>query len=192
MSERTRIARELHDTLLQSFHGLLFRFQAVSDLFPQRPAEAKEKLDSTIDQAAEAITEGRDAVQDLRSSTVVTTNLVITIGALGQELAANQAGHIRAAFGIEVQGAPRELHPILKDEVYRVAGEALRNAFKHAEAGQIDVGIGYEERQLRLLVWDDGNGIDPKVLEEAPTQDILACWHAGACRDCRWAPGRMD
>ena len=69
VGERTRIARELHDTLLQSFQGLLLRFQTVSQLLPDRPVEAKEKLDSAIEQAAEAITEGRDAVQGLRDST---------------------------------------------------------------------------------------------------------------------------
>ena len=66
VGERTRIARELHDTLLQSFHGLLLRFQTASYLLPERPAEAKEKLDSAIEHAAKAITEGRDAVQGLR------------------------------------------------------------------------------------------------------------------------------
>src|SRR6266853_1579938 len=71
VSERTRIARDLHDTLLQSFHGLLLRFQAATNLFTTRPIEAKQTLDSVIDQAAQAITEGRDAVQGLRSSTVV-------------------------------------------------------------------------------------------------------------------------
>ena len=69
VSERTRIARELHDTLLQSFHGLLLRFQTVSQLLPDRPVEAKEKLDTAIEHAADAITEGRDAVQGLRAAT---------------------------------------------------------------------------------------------------------------------------
>jgi hypothetical protein len=151
--------------LLQSFHGVSFGLQAVSDLLPECSAEAKGKLDSTIDQGAAAITEGRDAVQDLRSSTVVTNNLAVDISALGQELAANQTNHVRAAFRIEVQGAPRDLHPILRDEMYRIAGEALRNAFKHAQARQIEVGIRYEEQQLRLLVRDDGKGIDSKILE---------------------------
>ena len=75
VGERTRIARELHDTLLQSFHGLLLRFQTASYLLPERPAEAKEKLDSAIEQAAKAITEGRDAVQGLRASTVERNDL---------------------------------------------------------------------------------------------------------------------
>jgi len=75
LSERTRIARELHDTLLQGFHGLLLRFQTVSNQLPEGPA--KQRLDSAIDQAAQTITESRDAVQQLRSSTVVTNDLAL-------------------------------------------------------------------------------------------------------------------
>ena len=91
VGERTRIARELHDTLLQSFHGLLLRFQTVSQLLPEHPTEAKEKLDSAIKQAAKAITEGRDAVQGLRASTVQSNDLAMAISTLGEELAAIQA-----------------------------------------------------------------------------------------------------
>ena len=164
VSERTRIARELHDTLLQSFQGLLLKFQVVSDLLPERPVEAKKTLDSAVDQAAAAITEGRDAVQDLRSSTLVTNDLDRAISALGQELAANQAGNGSASFRVEVEGTPRNLHPLLRDEVYRIAAEALRNAFRHAQARRIESEILYEERQLRLRVRDDGKGLDPAVL----------------------------
>jgi ligand-binding sensor domain-containing protein/signal transduction histidine kinase len=166
LAERTRIARELHDTLLQSFHGLLLRFQTVSNLLPERPAEAKQRLDSAIDQAAEAITEGRDAVQQLRSSTVVTNDLAVAVSTLGEELAADETNHNSAVFRAEVEGTPRNLHPILRDEVYRITGEALRNAFRHAQARQIEVEIRYDERQLRLRVRDDGKGIDPKFLNE--------------------------
>ena len=87
VSERTRIARELHDTLLQSFHGLLLRFQTALYLLPERPADAKEKLAGAIDHAAKAITEGRDAVQGLRSSTIEKNNLALAISALATELA---------------------------------------------------------------------------------------------------------
>jgi signal transduction histidine kinase len=66
---------------------------------------------------------------------------------------------------VEVEGTPRDLHPILRDEVYRIAGEALRNAFCHAHARRIDVAIGYGERQFRLRVRDNGKGIDPEVLD---------------------------
>jgi signal transduction histidine kinase len=63
-----------------------------------------------------------------------------------------------------VEGTPRHLHPILRDEVYRLAGEALRNAFWHAQAQRIEVAIRYDQKQFRLRVRDDGKGIDPKVL----------------------------
>jgi signal transduction histidine kinase len=67
-------------------------------------------------------------------------------------------------FEVEVEGVPRNLHPILRDEVYRVAAEALRNAFRHAHAQRIEVEILYGEKWLRLRVRDDGKGIDPKLL----------------------------
>ena len=163
VSERTRIARELHDTLLQSFHGLLLRFQTALYLLPDRPAEAKERLAGAIDHAAKAITEGRDAVQGLRSSTIETNNLALAISALGAELAADGSG-LRPAFHVAVEGETRELHPILRDEIYKIAAEALRNAFRHAHAGRVEVEIRYDTEQFRLRVRDDGQGIDPKVL----------------------------
>ena len=163
VGERTRIARELHDTLLQSFHGLLLRFQTVSQLLPERPIEAKEKLDNAIDQAAGAITEGRDAVQGLRDSTIQTNDLARAISTLGEELAADSAGH-RPAFRVAVEGQSRDLHPILRDEMYKIAAEALRNAFLHAKAKQVEVEIRYDMDQFRLRVRDDGKGLDPAVL----------------------------
>jgi len=168
VNERTRIARELHDTLLQSFHGLLFRFQAVNNLLPARAGEAKQTLDSALDDAAQAITEARDAVHELRSSTVVTNDLAAALTALGEELAAHHtpssSSQDSATFLVEVEGTPQELHPILRDEIYRIAGEALRNAFRHARARRIEVEIHYDERELRVRIRDDGSGIDPSVL----------------------------
>ena len=166
VGERTRVARELHDTLLQSFHGLLLRFQAATNLLPERPAEARKTLESAIDQAAQAITEGRDAVQGLRSSMTVTNDLALAISALSEELGCGETNPNCAEFDVEVEGTPRTLHPILRDEVYRIAGEAVRNAFKHAQAERVEVEIRYDEKQLRLRVRDDGKGIDPKLLGE--------------------------
>ena len=163
VSERTRIARELHDTLLQSFHGLLLRFQTALYLLPDRPAEAKEKLAGAIDHAAKAITEGRDAVQGLRSSTVEKNNLALAISALGRELSDDGNG-LRPEFHVAVEGETRELHPILRDEIYKIAAEALRNAFRHAHARRVEVEIRYDDGQFRLRVRDDGKGIDPAVL----------------------------
>jgi signal transduction histidine kinase/ligand-binding sensor domain-containing protein len=156
--ERTRIARELHDTMLQSFHGLLLRFQTVSNLLPA--GASKQKLDDAIDQGAKAITESRDAIQGLRSSTTVANDLACAIRTLGQELAVDESNPKAAEFHVEVQGTTRDLHPILRDEVYRIAGEALRNAFRHAQAQRIEVEIRYDQRQFWLGVRDDGRGID--------------------------------
>src|ERR1700730_12001858 len=84
LAERTRIARELHDTLLQSFQGLMLHFQAVNDLLPA--GLAKEALEKALDRADQAIVEGRDAIQNLRSSTTVTNDLAQSIAALGEEV----------------------------------------------------------------------------------------------------------
>ena len=163
VSERTRIARDLHDTLLQSFHGVLLRLQTVSQLMRERPMEAQEKMDSTIDEVAEAITEGRDAVQGLRESTVQSNDLALAISTLGEELATDSTSQ-RPGFRVAVEGEARDLHPILRDEIYRIAAEALRNAFQHAQARKIEVEIRYDNEQFRLRVRDDGKGIDPAVL----------------------------
>lgn len=160
--ERMRIARDLHDTLLQSFHGLLMRFQTVARLLPGRPAEAKEKLESAIEQAEGAILEGREAVQGLRVSTIERNDLAAAITALGKELAGDPTQPRGPKFRVEVQGEPQELHPILRDEIYRIAVEALRNAFRHSQAQQIEVEIHYGDRLFRLRVRDDGRGFDPK------------------------------
>jgi signal transduction histidine kinase len=120
-------------------------------------------LVSAIDQAAEAITEGRDAVQGLRASTVEPNALGDAIRAIGSELAAER-GDNGVTLTVDVQGAPRNLHPIVRDEVFRIAGEALRNAFRHAQAKQIEVELRYGERSLSLRVRDDGKGIAAEVL----------------------------
>ena len=164
VGERTRIARELHDTLLQSFHGLLLRFQTASYLLAERPAEAKAKLDSAIEQAAKAITEGRDAVQGLRASTVERNDLAAAIRILGDELATDASAHPPPAFHVAVEGQARDLHPILRDEIYKIAAEALRNSFHHAQAGRVEVEIRYDSDEFRLRVRDDGKGIDRAVL----------------------------
>ena len=162
VSERTRIARDLHDTLLQSFHGILLRMQILSNELPV--GNTKEKVDTVIDEAEHAIVEGRDAVQGLRASTVERNDLAAAIRTLGEELAPAGSSSHRPEFGVQVEGTPRNLHPILRDEVYRIAGEAMRNAFHHADAQRIEVEIRYDDRQLRVRVRDDGKGIDLKLM----------------------------
>jgi signal transduction histidine kinase len=163
VAERTRIARELHDTLLQSFHGLLLGFQTVFQLLPERPSEAKQRLGTTIERAAEAITEGRNAVQGLRDSVVEGNDLATAISTLGEELVTHSTNS-RPEFRVAVEGESRNLHPILRDEIYRIATEALHNAFQHAYARRVEVEIRYDAEQFQLRVRDDGKGIDPEVL----------------------------
>jgi signal transduction histidine kinase len=163
VGERTRIARDLHDTLLQSFLGALLRFQTAFQFLPERPVEAKEKLGSAIDQAAEAITEGRDAVQGLRDSTTQTNDLALAISTLAEELASDPGNH-QPQFRVAVEGESRNLHPIIRGETYKIAAEALRNAFQHGQARQVEVEIRYDNEQFRLRVRDNGKGIDPEVL----------------------------
>src|SRR5262249_47734840 len=108
VNERTRIARDLHDTLLQSFQGVLLKFHALSYFIADRP-EARKMLETAIEQAREAIAEGRDAVQGLRSSTLITNDLVQAISTFGQELAAGQTGRNRPALRVRVEGKSRDL-----------------------------------------------------------------------------------
>ena len=166
VGERTRIARELHDTLLQSFHGILLYFQTGINLLPEHPAElqtaeAKKALEKAIHQAKHAIVEGREAIQGLRSSVVETNDLALAIRTLGEELAINSEPVV---FDVHVEGTSRSLHPILRDDIYKIAAEALRNAFRHAEARRVEVEIRYDQEQFRLRVRDDGKGIDPAIL----------------------------
>jgi signal transduction histidine kinase/ligand-binding sensor domain-containing protein len=170
LEERERIARELHDTLLQSFQGILLHLQAVSNLLPSSPQEGKQKLGSAIDRAALAIREGRLAVHNLRSSVTVTKDLAFALNTLGRELASAETNKNAPTFHVDVEGETRDLHPVLRDEVYRIAGEAMRNAFRHGDAHNIEVEIRYDKRQLRLRMRDDGKGIDPKVLNDDGSQ----------------------
>jgi signal transduction histidine kinase len=138
VNERTRIARELHDTLLQSFHGLLFRFQAARNMLPRRPDEAIQALDGALIKAEQAIAEGRNAIQDLRSEPSGHTDLEQLLTATGQELEGSQDAKYPASFSLTVEGKRQAVSPILQDEVYRIGRELLRNAFRHAHAKHIE------------------------------------------------------
>jgi signal transduction histidine kinase len=159
VSERTRIARDLHDTLLQSFQGALLRFQSVATVLATRPDEARQRLERALDQAQAAVTEGRDAVQGLRASATTVNDLANGIAAIGAELTGDPAVGSVPLIDVEVDGASRDLNPVVREEAFRIAGEALRNAVKHAEARRVLVTIHYEPRQLRLVIRDDGKGI---------------------------------
>jgi signal transduction histidine kinase len=166
LRERTRIARELHDTLLQSFQGVVFRFQAVRNMLPWRPDEAIEALDNALERTDQAIAEGRDAIQGLRSSAAITNELAQAVRALGEELSFRDSTLHSAKFDVVVEGPPQDLHPILRDEVYAIAREAVRNAFRHAQARNIEADIRYSGSLFQLRIRDDGTGIDPEVVAE--------------------------
>jgi len=164
VGERTRIARDLHDTLLQSFQALLPRLQASINMFSSRPDDARRNLEQAADQASQAIGASRDAIQGMRMSTVEKNDLAVAIRTLGEELASAVTKPSSPNFNVVVEGTSRNLHPILRDEVYRLATEALRNAFRHADAKNVEVEIRYDEKYFRLRVRDDGKGIPSDVL----------------------------
>jgi signal transduction histidine kinase/ligand-binding sensor domain-containing protein len=166
VNERTRIARELHDTLLQSFQGAVFQFQAARRLLLRKADNAMQVVDDAIQSAEEGIAEGRSAIHDLRPEPAAQRNLAQLLEAAGHELSGTQqlGGHA-SNFRVLVEGKEQILSPTLQDEVYRISREVIRNAFAHAAASHIEVEIRYDPDQLRLRVRDDGKGIDPKVIE---------------------------
>ncbi|MNR79908.1 Signal transduction histidine-protein kinase/phosphatase DegS [compost metagenome] len=158
-AERERIARELHDTLLQSVYGLILRFQAVAQSIPADHA-ARIGLEKALDRADEVLIEGRDRVRDLRNDDVMNGDLADCVRALGVSLAYEGS----ASFHLSVSGKPLPLKTAVRDEMYRIAYEALNNAYRHARAQQVNVKIEYSFRALRMIISDDGVGIDPAYI----------------------------
>lgn len=158
VSERERIARELHDTLLQSVQGLILRFQAVSSKLP--PDEpARHALEAALSRADDVLSEGRERVRDLRSA-APKGDLVSALTTIGEDLAREST----IQFQLIVDGQPRALHPLVMDEAYWIGREALINAFTHARATRIEFTVAFERRGLRCRCRDDGAGLDEAVL----------------------------
>jgi signal transduction histidine kinase len=171
VDERLRVARDLHDTLLQSFQAALFEFQTARNLFSKGRQEAIQTLDNAMSTAKKAIVEGRDAIQNLRRE-APQSDLGHLLRTAGQEIASSQIlSDNRPIFRVTVEGRQQALSAVLQDELYKIGRELLRNAFRHASASRIEAEIRYGDRLFRLRIRDDGKGMDSKVLQEGAVPD---------------------
>jgi hypothetical protein len=160
LAERTRLARELHDTFLQTIQGSKM---VADDALEQstdsvRMRRAMERLSEWLGQAMQ---EGRTALNSLRTSTTQGNDLAEAL----QRATVEGLAPGSMAVNFSVAGDAREMHPIVRDEVYRIAYEAIRNAFVHSAATRLEVELRYAQ-DLAVRVSDNGIGIDPAVLEE--------------------------
>ena len=164
LAERTRIAQELHDTLLQGFLSASMQVHLANDSLPAG-SDAKRILTRALELMGQVIDEGRNTVRGLRSSRSATLDLEHAFSQIQPELVSMEQTGEEVDFRVIVDGVQRPLHPVLRDEVYRIGREALINAFRHARAKKIEMEIKYSSKNLSVLVRDDGCGIDPNVLQ---------------------------
>ena len=165
VGERTRHARESHDSLLQGVHGMLFQLQAVSSMLPSRPDEALEALEKILDRADEVLARSRADMQDLHSTTLVATDMVDMLKALSVEFGGSIQGKVPISR-LQFKGRPRPLDPVVRDQVYQIGREALRGAFARAQGGLIEAAVSFGERDFSLHVRDDGAGVNTDVLAQ--------------------------
>ena len=159
IAERERIARELHDTLLQSVQGLIFRFQSVASQIP-REHPTRNQMEDALDRADEVLAEGRDRVVRLRRAAVDRS--------LPQILEATAARILEGSdvvFQLTVEGQPRAVTILVGEEVVRIVEEFLSNTVQHANARRVEIALRYGRKGLAAQLSDDGRGIDPEVLE---------------------------
>ena len=164
LAERTRIAQVLHDTLLQGFLSASMQVHVAADSLPAG-SPAGPTLTRALQLMRQVIEEGRNAVRGLRSSSSTSLNLEQAFLQVKQEFVPDETGDGQIGYRVIVEGEQRPLHPLLRDDVYRIGREALINAFRHARAKQIEVELKYSPSQLRVLVRDDGRGIEPQILQ---------------------------
>jgi signal transduction histidine kinase len=159
LEERNRIARELHDTLLQTLLGALCQLGVAVDSLPPE-SQVKSKLDPILHIMELGIEEGRNAIQGLRSSDSRRSDLAASLSAIHQEFSTEHG----VDFRVHVVGQEQPLRPAIQDEIYRIGREALVNAFCHAEAKRIDLELEYTSSGLTIRVLDDGCGMEPQIL----------------------------
>ncbi|WP_338869721.1 sensor histidine kinase [Myxococcus stipitatus] len=158
-AERERIARELHDTLLQGIQALVLNVHGVTSRLPA--GDERHGLQRALDRADDILAEGRDRVSALRDTGAGKDDLVAAFRLLLRELEANEKPRLR----MSVSGGARTLEPLVADELYRLGREAIGNALAHAGANEVEVRLSFERSALKLSVRDDGGGIDPGTLE---------------------------
>jgi signal transduction histidine kinase/ligand-binding sensor domain-containing protein len=161
LSERERIARDLHDTLLQGMQGLVFKFQAAAERLPSSDSN-RDRLEEALNLADEVLEDGRGKLAGLRGFSSEPHELFAALTVVGQSLAADRS----IKFHSESEGEPKMLHPVVREEAYRIGAEALTNSFNHAKASSIELEIRYGTAALSLLVRDDGIGIEESALVE--------------------------
>ena len=162
LGERTRIARELHDTLLQGFLSASMHLDVAADSLAEE-SPLKAQLVKVLEMMRSVTTEGRNAIRGMRHSRSDTLNLGEALLAMRHEFPSAPDGANPAALRVTIDGTVRDLHPIFRDEAYRIGREAITNAFRHSGASRIDVQIAYGVRRFYLRVRDNGCGIDPAV-----------------------------
>ena len=160
LAERTRIAHELHDTMLQGFLGATMRLQAVSNLLPAKSEKAKQNLDAVLDQIDVVLEEGRRAIWDIQSSGIGENDLIEAFTRTGEDLTKT----FTTNFSLTIEGESRPLQPPVRDQIYRIGREALTNAFRHSGATEIELEIDYSSKHLRLVIRDNGCGISSDYL----------------------------
>ncbi|HET6841320.1 MAG TPA: two-component regulator propeller domain-containing protein [Candidatus Angelobacter sp.] len=159
LSERTRIAQDLHDTLLQGFISASMQLHVANDQLPA-DSPAKALVGRVLELMRQVNEEGRNALRGIRSSGPDAYDLEAAFSKITREPGCTQ----QADFRITVEGEPQPLRPAVCDEVYRIGHEALLNAFRHSHASNIEVELEYKSSHLRVLIRDDGVGIDPQIL----------------------------
>jgi signal transduction histidine kinase/ligand-binding sensor domain-containing protein len=160
LAERERIARDLHDTLLQGFQGLILRFHNAMMAIPE-PEPARQMMETALDRADEVMAEGRDRVVNLHASLDKSGDLAQSLARAGDEIANGS----EVKISVTAQGQVQTLDPEALDEIYCIGREAMVNAFRHAKGRSIEVEVDYASWELRLRVRDDGRGIDPNILQ---------------------------
>jgi signal transduction histidine kinase/ligand-binding sensor domain-containing protein len=158
LEERGRIARELHDTLIQSVDGLMLRLQTALD--QSDPEQSHQMIEKALDSADEVMSEGRQRVQALRGEATLVTELSEALRSYGNELAEDRP----ISFSVALVGYPKPMDAFVRDEAYRIGREALGNAFQHSGATRIEAEFTYDRALLRVRVRDDGVGIGQQIL----------------------------